>query len=276
MNAELAPLAPATRWRPAPVTAGSMALHCVAGVSAFFGPEVWPWTLAALVANHAVLGFLCLRPRSTWLGPNLTRLPASSAHRGEIALTFDDGPDPTVTPKVLDLLEERGARATFFCIGGNAILYPDICREIAHRGHGVENHSRSHLPTFALLGPGGIRKEIAAAQATLAELSGRAPRFFRAPAGFRNPFLDPVLHALGLQLVSWTRRGFDTRRSNVESVTARLLGGIGAGDILLLHDGHAARSASGAPVVLEVLPRVLDAVEALHLRPVTLHQAVDP
>jgi peptidoglycan/xylan/chitin deacetylase (PgdA/CDA1 family) len=276
MSAELVHSAPATRWRPTPLAAGSMGLHFIAGVSALFGPELWPWAIGAFVANHAVLLVFTLWPRSRALGPNLSRLPPAAIARGEIALTFDDGPDAEVTPKVLDILDAHGARGTFFCIAENAERHPEICREIVRRGHSVENHSRGHLPTFAMLGMGGIRKELAAAQATLIEHAGRAPRFFRPPAGFRNPLTDPVLHEMGLRLVSWTRRGYDTRRRDVEFVATRLMRGLAAGDILLLHDGHSARSASGTPVVLEVLPRVLDAARSLGLRPVTLHQAIDP
>jgi peptidoglycan/xylan/chitin deacetylase (PgdA/CDA1 family) len=124
----------------------------------------------------------------------------------EIALTFDDGPDPEVTPKVLEVLDARGARATFFCIADRAERYPALCEDIVRRGHAVENHSRSHSPMFAMLGLRGIREEIASAQEVLAKLCGRPPRFFRPPAGLRNPLLDPVLHAMGLRLVSWSRR----------------------------------------------------------------------
>ena len=276
MSAEFVQSAPAPRWRPSPVVAGSMGLHCIAGVSVIFGPEMWPWAIGALAANHTMLSVFTLLPRSGALGPNVTRLPDAAVARCEIALTFDDGPDPEVTPKVLDILEARGVRGTFFCIAEKAERHPQLCREIVRRGHSVENHSRGHLPTFAMLGMGGIRKELAAAQAALIEHSGKAPRFFRPPAGFRNPMLDPVLHAMGLRLVSWTRRGFDTRRTDVDFVVSRLVGGLAAGDILLLHDGHCARSATGTPVVLAVLPRILDAAQSLGLRPVTLHQAIDP
>jgi peptidoglycan/xylan/chitin deacetylase (PgdA/CDA1 family) len=276
MSAEFIQSEPITRWRPTPVVAGSMGLHCIAGVTVLFGPEMWPWAIGAIVANHTILGVFTLWPRSRALGPNFTRLPDAAVAREEIALTFDDGPDPEVTPRVLEILDARGVRGTFFCIAENAARHPELCREIVRRGHSVENHSRGHLPTFAMLGMGGIRKEIGAAQATLIEHAGSAPRFFRPPAGFRNPMLDPVLHEMGLRLVSWTRRGFDTRCKDVDFVAARLIRGIAAGDILLLHDGHSARSASGTPVVLEVLPRVLDAAQTLGLRPVTLRQAIDP
>jgi peptidoglycan/xylan/chitin deacetylase (PgdA/CDA1 family) len=267
--------APAARWRPTPLVAGSIGLHGLAALVLFVEPEAWLWAFGAVAGNHAVLTLFVLWPRSTMLGPNLTRLPEAARARGEIALTFDDGPDAQVTPRVLELLEARGARATFFCIAEKAARHPDIVREIARRGHAVENHSSGHQFTFAMLGMGGIRKEIGAAQGTLAEIAGKPPRFFRSPAGFRSPLLDPVLHAMGLRLVTWTRRGYDTRRCDVDFVARRLERGLAAGDILLLHDGHSARTSEGAPVVLEVLPRLLDAAQRQGLRPVTLSQAVD-
>jgi peptidoglycan/xylan/chitin deacetylase (PgdA/CDA1 family) len=85
-----------------------------------------------------------------------------------------------------------------------------------------------------------------------------------------------VLHEAGLTLVTWTRRGFDTRDPDAARVSARLVRGLAAGDILLLHDGHAARTRSGVPVVLEALPRLLDAVRSAGLRPVALPRAIEP
>lgn len=269
--------APATRWRPSAFIAASIALHVAALGAVLLGPEEWFWwAVGAVAANQLLLTALGLWPRSTLLGPNFNRLPGTAQARGEIALTFDDGPDPDVTPRVLDLLDAHGVRATFFAIAAHGERHPEVVREIVRRGHAVENHSCGHLVTFSMMGLGGIRREITQAQHALAALAGRAPRFFRPPAGLRNPLLDPVLHELGLRLVSWTRRGFDTRRHDADGVAARLLDGLAAGDILLLHDGHSARTANGTPVVLEVLPRLLDAARAKGLRFVTLAQAIDP
>jgi len=274
MNAQLATAVPPRRWRPSPLVAGSIALHGLAGVGALLAPASWPWALGAIAADHALLGAVGMWPRNSWLGPNVTRLPAASRARGEIAITFDDGPDPEVTPRVMELLEARGFRATFFCVAERAREHADLCREMARRGHGVENHSLAHRATFALLTLGGIRREVAGAQAALAQSSGTAPRFFRPPAGVRSPLLDPVLHELGLTLVTWTRRGFDTREGDAALVASRLLRGLAAGDILMLHDRNSARAASGAPVALEVLPRLLDAARSAGLTPVPLHEAI--
>jgi hypothetical protein len=134
-------------------------------------------------ANHAALTAGGLWPRSRWLGSNWTRLPAHAAARREIAITIDDGPDPAVTPAVLDLLDAHGAKATFFCIGAEARAHPALCREIVRRGHSVQNHSDGHSHRFSLLGPKAMAREIAAAQASLADITGEAPRFFRAPPG---------------------------------------------------------------------------------------------
>ena len=266
----------ASRWRPSALSLASVVLHGAAGVAALIEPHAWPWSLAAIVANQAVLTAVGLWPRSQLLGPNITRLPPQSAARGEIALTFDDGPDPEVTPRVLDLLEASGVRATFFCIAEKAACHPELTREIARRGHAVENHSNAHEHTFAFLLLGGLRRDLAMAQATIAALTGRSPRFFRPPMGFRNPMLDPVLHEAGLAHVSWTRRGYDTRPWDEARVAARLERGLAAGDILLLHDGHAACTREGTPLVLAVLPRLLDSARRLRLKAVTLHQAIDP
>ena len=261
----------AAPW-PAYVTA-SVAWHAGAGLFAIAAPASWPWAVAAIAANHAVLTAGGLWPRSRWLGSNWTHLPAHAAARREIAITIDDGPDPAVTPAVLDLLDAHGAKATFFCIGTEARAHPALCREIVRRGHSVQNHSDRHSNRFSLLGPKGMAREIAAAQASLADITGEAPRFFRAPAGLRNPFLAPVLQRLDLQLVSWTRRGFDTVRREPTNVLARLARGLAAGDILLAHDGNAARAEDGSAVLLAVLPGLLARARSLGLVAVTLPAA---
>jgi peptidoglycan/xylan/chitin deacetylase (PgdA/CDA1 family) len=215
-----------------------------------------------------------LWPRSQLLGPNLIRLPVQSGVSAGVAITIDDGPDPAVTPQVLSQLAEHHAQATFFCVGERVEQHADLAREIVSRGHCVENHSQRHRHSFSLMGPRLMSEEISRAQDSILKATGSSPLFFRAPAGLRNPFLDPILNRLQLRLASWTRRGFDTVNANADAVYRRLAGPLQGGDILLLHDGNAARSRSGRPVILEVLPRLLDALAALQLRPVTLRSAI--
>jgi peptidoglycan/xylan/chitin deacetylase (PgdA/CDA1 family) len=260
-------------WQPTPLIKASLLLTVTAVVAVAVRPEIWTWAVAAIVADNVLLTFAGLWPRCALLGANWTSLTQAAAAQGEIAITIDDGPDPVVTPAVLDLLDRYGAKATFFCIGEQVLRYPDLCREIADRGHAVENHSMYHRYYFALLMLGGCYSELKAAQQTLTLITGIRPGFFRAPAGLRNPLLQLVLSRLGLQLASWTRRGFDTVERNSDVVLAKLLDGLKAGDILLLHDGNAARTDIGVPVILEVLPALLDAIAAAKLHPVTLRQA---
>jgi peptidoglycan/xylan/chitin deacetylase (PgdA/CDA1 family) len=266
--------APSRRWQPTPLLRASAALHGSALATTLAQPHWWPWTVGALFANHVQLAATGLWPRSHALGPNWTRLPEPAARRGEVAITIDDGPDPEVTPAVLAILAARRARATFFFIGARAERYPELVRACVAQGHAVENHSHHHRHHFSVLGPRALRAEIGRAQAGLARLAGRTPAFFRAPAGLRSPLLEPVLQELGLQLTSWTRRGFDTVRQDAAQVRLRLCRNLGAGDILLLHDGHAARTPSGTPIVVAVLPGLLDAIAGASLRPVTLAEAV--
>lgn len=250
----------------------SIGLHAAAAGLVAATPSDWRWSLGAVALNQAVLAGAGLSPRSTLLGPNLRRLPCTG--RAEVALTFDDGPDPEVTPRVLDLLDRHGAKASFFCIGAQARAHPAVLREIARRGHAVENHTDRHLYRFAALSPGGLRREVDAAQATLADLAGTPPVFFRAPMGLRSPLLEPLLASRGLLLVSWTRRALDGLFGEPRAAGARLRRGLGPGDVLLLHDGRAARTGQGGPVVLAVLPGLLAALEGQGLRSVTLRTGV--
>jgi peptidoglycan/xylan/chitin deacetylase (PgdA/CDA1 family) len=230
--------------------------------------------LLVVIVNHSIITLAGLIPRSTLLGPNITRLPQAAAQRGEVAITIDDGPNPEVTPQVLDILERYQAKATFFCIGRLAVQHPELCREIVRRGHHIENHSMSHNWYFSLLDPWNIHREVQSAQIALEEITGQTPRFFRSVAGLRNPELEPVLAHCGLRLCSWSKRGFDTRVGDADAVLKFLVRDLKGGDILLLHDGSAARTALGKPVILDVLPRLLDNLAQTNLHSVTLRTAI--
>jgi len=266
---------PPLAWRPAPFVGTSILLHALILIGMVAEPQQWRLWLLVFVGNHLLICAAVMLPRNHWIGANITRLPEAAAKRGEIALTLDDGPDPAVTPQVLDLLDRFAAKASFFCIGARAQAHPDLVREILRRGHSVENHSLRHDKTFAFRGWQWTRIEVENSQQVLSNITGQMPRFFRAPAGFRNPLLDPILALAGLRYAAWTRRGFDSVHGDSASVLRRLRRNWGPGFILLMHDGHPAKTTAGVPVILEVLPILLDEIQQRGWRVVSLPMAFD-
>ncbi|MEM7482153.1 MAG: polysaccharide deacetylase family protein [Acidobacteriota bacterium] len=259
-------------WRPSPFLLASGALHLTGVAWAAVRPSILPWVAAGLAANHLTAVGAGLWPRSRLLGPNLRRLPEDGA-AGRVALTFDDGPDPKVTPQVLDLLDRTEAKATFFVIGQLVERHPGLTAEIHARGHRLGNHTFRHLKRFSILGPGRTGEEIDRSQEALAQITGYRPVHFRPPAGLRSPWLEPLLARRGLRLVSWTRRGYDTVRQDSESITGDLLRDLAEGDILLLHDGRSEGPWHRRPPVLDVLPRLLEVLQRKGLRSVALPAA---
>ena len=132
----------------------------------------------------------------------------------------------------------------------------------------------THPNAFACYLPPALRREIDGANAILQAITGRSPRFFRPPMGFRGPPLDYVLTSAALQAVSWTRRGYDTAWRSPVRVVRRVLRNLDAGDIVLLHDGNTARDGSGRPVVLTVLPALLEQLAVRGLSAVSLDRAL--
>jgi peptidoglycan/xylan/chitin deacetylase (PgdA/CDA1 family) len=259
---------PMGRWQPTPAIRFSIWLHVLVLLASMIWLALWPWLLLVVLGNHLLLALSGLCPRSQLIGCNLVRLPPSGYARGEVALTFDDGPDPEVTPIVLDLLDRHAAKASFFCIGHRAAAHPDIVRDIVRRGHSVENHSYQHPFAFACYLPYALQREIETTQAVIHMLTGVQPKFFRAPAGLRSPLLDPLMMQSELRYVSWTRRGFDCVSRNPAAVLRRLIRGLSAGDVL--HDGGCTRTRNGEPIVLAVLPPLLEHLVQRGLQPVSL------
>ncbi len=230
----------------------SIGVHLLAACLLFV-PGGWLYALLIVFTDHAVLVAQGLWPRSRWLGANVSQVPLAKAGNA-VFITIDDGPCPEVTPQVLQILALYDAKVTFFCIGNKVKQYPDLVKAIIAEGHKVENHSMAHRHSFSLWGTHKISQDVQEAQTVIHNVTNISPRYFRAPAGLRNIFLDFVLQKLELRLVSWTRRGFDTRQNNARKVLDCLCKDLHAGDILLLHDGNAAITRQGKAVILEVLP----------------------
>lgn len=253
------------RYQPSFLIRTTLVLHlcCLVG---FVMMPVYGWMiLILLVGNHVILTLAGLWPRSRLLGPNVVRWTAGEENA--VYLTFDDGPDPEVTPVILDLLDRNEHKATFFLIGDRASRHPELLREILDRGHGIGNHSHQHGYGFAMHSIRGYVDELKQAQDVFQLLGGVTPRYFRAPFGIRSPLLEPALCRSGLWLVSWTRRGFDTRCKDADLVLARLCKDLLPGDILLLHDIETGQGTNGkGSLSLDVLPRLLETLDHKRLK----------
>jgi peptidoglycan/xylan/chitin deacetylase (PgdA/CDA1 family) len=264
------------RWTAAPVHWLLGTTH-IGGLAALAAqPSLWPWAIGVMGAAHALGLAHSFSASSNFVGPVIAQLPLDCAARGEVALTFDDGPDPVITPRVLDILDAQRAQATFFCIARQAQQHAVLVREIVARGHNVENHSVAHSPTQGFYGLGRLVREIGDAQSAIADVTGVLPLYFRPPFGVRTPFTEPALARLGMYCVGWSVRSYDTVDADGARVARRVLRRMKPGSIVLLHDGVSLRSRpnpTGASV-LAATALLLEAVAARGGRAVALRAAL--
>jgi peptidoglycan/xylan/chitin deacetylase (PgdA/CDA1 family) len=213
------------------------------------------------------LGLAAAAGAVTWIGyawaphvltrGSVWRAPQEAGRR--IALTFDDGPDPEFTPRVLDLLAARRVRATFFLVGERAARAPDVVRAITAAGHEVASHGWSHRSLW-LCGPARTDREIGRTGATLGELSGRAPTLFRPPWGMVNAALSGALRRHGQRCVFWSIQPEGLRPAAAAAQIAHVLRRAHPGAIVDLHD---AEGTPGAPARLcAALPGMLEGLAA--------------
>ena len=171
-------------------------------------------------------------PASQLFGRTLRRTGDDST----LALTFDDGPNPTITPRLLDLLDRHNVKATFFLIGAWVRTAPGIAREIAARGHAIGNHTYTH-PWLTFCGKWRTRVELSRCDEAIESATGKKPSWMRPPFGFRSPILNGIVRARrGAGVAMWSKWLSDWKPQPASSVIQRLTTARG-GDILLLHDG---------------------------------------
>jgi peptidoglycan/xylan/chitin deacetylase (PgdA/CDA1 family) len=260
-------------WPWARVVFGAAVCGAIAAFAATLaGAAVPPWTLvldgALLLAAVAAGVFL---PSSGLFAQPLLAVAGARA-AGKVALTFDDGPDERHTRAILDLLDARGHRGTFFVIGRRAETAPELLAEIVRRGHRLGNHSFAHAYTTPFRHPDKLAGDLARVQALTAQ-AGAPARFFRAPVGILSPRVVEAAARIGLTIVGWTTSARDGRATTTAAeAAARLVSGMRPGAILVLHD--AVERGAREPVAAAALPAVLDALDQRGLRSVTLDELV--
>jgi peptidoglycan/xylan/chitin deacetylase (PgdA/CDA1 family) len=233
-------------------------------------PSAWHgWAIAAVVAAAAgFIAYAIAHPRSQFFVPVVDHIAGGDR---VVALTFDDGPDPEVTPRVLDLLGAHGARATFFVLGERAARYPDVIRRIEREGHTVGTHTQRHLVRFHFARPRYIQREIEDAIAVVAGILPAPPTLFRPPQGLRTPnFASGWRRTHGLTCVTWSVRGLDSRPTTAAAIVARVAPRLAPGAIVTLHDGTGLGGSRDRAPTLAALATILDECKTRGLRCVAL------
>ena len=189
---------------------------------------------------------------------------------GGVALTFDDGPHPEYTPRVLETLDRFRAKASFFVIGRYLEKHGDLAAAASRAGHLVANHSFHHFRAMSFFSPEEIRREIFQCQEELEKRVGYRPRFYRQPAGFRNPKIFGILKEMGMSLVGWQAHALDNLVKEPRAIAQRILKSVRPGGIILLHDGWDRDEEQDRAPTLEALPLILQGLKDRGLECFTL------
>lgn len=211
---------------------------------------------AASAVVTAALVHGALYPNSPVFGRALGRLPTRDR---DVALTFDDGPNPVATPRVLDILAAEGVPATFFLLGKHVETWPAIAADVARAGHTLGNHGYHHRKLH-MRGPAYVRVDLTLGTECIASATGVTPRLFRAPHGFRNPWVSRIARELGQRTVGWTRGVWDSNRPGAEVIAHRAVARARPGMILLLHDGDGYDPLGDRTQTADALPAIIRAL----------------
>lgn len=184
-----------------------------------------------------------------------------------LAMTFDDGPHPSLTPKLLDILKERNIKCTFFVIGKNAQMYPHIIRRMIAEGHEVANHTWTHC-SLTSRSDAQIRSELKQSEDALVNVANYRPHLIRPPYGAINERIKNLMFAeFGYSTIMWSVDPQDWRRPGVSVVTSRLVSGAHPGAIMLAHDIH--------PPTIQAMPSMFDQLLAKGYQFVTVSQLMN-
>lgn len=224
--------------------------------------------LPVFLIGEAVLLFGVFERRAPVFGKVLWKKPCDPP---AVALTFDDGPNEPYTSRLLDILKRQKVKATFFLLGQNAARYPGTVRRVAAEGHEIGNHTWNH-EVLPLKSPGYIRDQIRWTSALIRAFTGISPRLFRAPHGWRNPFVNTIAREEGCIPAAWTLGVWDTDRPGAEVIVRRTLRGLRNGCILLVHDGRGVEPNPDSSQLVEALPKIIEESRRKGLRFLTLSE----
>ena len=227
-------------------------------VASAVGAIVAGWLLhGAYHRNSPLFGAVCTRVA----GPGKT-----------VALTFDDGPNPDATPAILEALASRDVRATFFVLGRHAEQWPALVRRTADEGHQLGNHGYFHRKLH-LKSPGYVRRDLELGTKAIEQASGVRPRLFRAPHGFRSPWVTSIARSLGQRTVGWSLGVWDSARPGTDVIADRAVNGVREGSILLLHDGDGYDPRGDRRQTAQAVPVIVDRLRDEGYRFVTIETA---
>lgn len=186
-------------------------------------------------------------------GPVLGELPSDGKR---VSLTFDDGPNPDATPRVLDALAKHGVKATFFVLGAHAERWPELVHRVLEEGHQIGNHGYFHRKLH-LKSPAYVKRDIILGKRAIERAGGPPPRFFRAPHGFRSPWVTAIARSLGERTIGWSLGVWDSDRPGVQAIVDRTIQGTRSGSIVLLHDGDGYNANGDRTQTAAALPGII-------------------
>jgi len=213
---------------------------------------IWSAAVGVSVIGGVVHG--AFHRNSPIFGRALGRIDSD---RKVVALTFDDGPNPDATPRILDTLGEKGVRATFFVLGSHAERWPELVRRMSSEGHKLGNHGYFHRK-LQFKSPFYVSRDIRLGIRAIRRAGAPAPRYFRAPHGFRSPWTTPIASSYGERTVGWSLGVWDSDRPGVNEIVRRTIEGVTPGSIVLLHDGDGYNPDGDRMQTAAALPHIID------------------
>ncbi|HJQ22223.1 MAG TPA: polysaccharide deacetylase family protein [Gemmatimonadaceae bacterium] len=205
------------------------------------------------IAAAGVWAYGTFERNSPVFGRALGKLPGD---RKRVALTFDDGPNAEATPRILDVLAAEGVPATFFLLGKHVERWPALARRVASEGHSVGNHGYHHRKLH-LRGPAYVRLDLELGTDAIVAATAARPKYFRAPHGFRSPWVSGVARDLGQRTIGWTLGVWDSDKPGADVIARRAQEGARPGTILLLHDGDGYDAGGDRTQTATALPAII-------------------